>query len=29
MLDRAMLHDENMYGPNPEHFEPERFFLAS
>ncbi|KAF8515735.1 cytochrome P450 [Gautieria morchelliformis] len=22
----AMLHDETMYGPRPEHFEPERFF---
>jgi cytochrome P450 len=25
ILERAILHDENMYGANTEHFEPERF----
>lgn len=25
MLDRAMLHDEKVYGPNPDQFDPDRF----
>ncbi|KAF8531385.1 cytochrome P450, partial [Gautieria morchelliformis] len=25
LFEREMLHDKNMYGPNTEHFEPERF----